>query len=213
MPKSRILYLGTDPSRYGQEVVHCPLIETRPLPLPEFLLADWEEFTHIILTSPNAARILSSQRSLSGKKILAIGRGTQEAVAQNCFAVARQETQEGMIELLQTLDLQSSYTLYPRSSKARPLLATYLKQAGMKHHVCDLYETVYLKPDPLPSLDDFDEIVFTSPSTVQAFLALYGSIPSHKKITPIGPITERVIVEIEDDRISRIASRQDEQDS
>ena len=130
--KSKILYLGTDPSRFGKDVVHCPLIETKPLPLSQMIHENWKAFTHIILTSPNAARILSSHRSLDGKKILAIGRGTEEVVGFNCFAVAKVETQEGMIELIKTIDLQESYMLYPRSSKARPLLAEYLKEAGIR---------------------------------------------------------------------------------
>ena len=131
---------------------------------------------------------------LKGKKILAIGRGTEETVGYDCFAVSSLETQEGMIELIKTIDLQESYMLYPRSSKARPLLAEYLKETGIQHQICDLYETVYLKPEPIPALEDFEEIVFTSPSTVKAFLALYGSIPKNKKITCIGPITEQAII-------------------
>lgn len=184
--------MGTDPSRYGQEVVHCPLIETRPFPLSKQMCDDWQAFTHVILTSPNAARILTSQMSLQDKKILAIGKGTAEGLS--CFAVASPETQEGMIELLKRTPLENSYLLYPRSSSARPLLANYLKEAGLKHQICDLYETIYLKPDPLPVLDDFDEIIFTSPSTVRAFLALYGSIPKIKIITCMGPITEQFLL-------------------
>ncbi|MGD0665370.1 MAG: uroporphyrinogen-III synthase [Rhabdochlamydiaceae bacterium] len=204
MKTSRILYLGTDPSRYGQTVVHCPLIETKPLPLPQMIHENWNAFTHIILTSPNAARILSSHRSLEEKRILAIGRGTEETVGYDCFAVSSLETQEGMIELIKTIDLQESYMLYPRSSKARPLLAEYLKVTGIQHQICDLYETVYLKPEPIPALEDFEEIVFTSPSTVKAFLALYGFIPKNKKITCIGPITEQAIKDQEIDTISKI---------
>ena len=131
---------------------------------------------------------------LRGKKILAIGRGTEETVGYDCFAVSSLETQEGMIELIKTIDLQESYMLYPRSSKARPLLAEYLKEAGIQHQICDLYETAYLKPEPIPALEDFEEIVFTSPSTVKAFLSLYSSIPKNKKITCIGPITEQAII-------------------
>lgn len=201
MKLSRVLYLGTDPSHYEKEVVHCPLIETKPLPLPETVLIDWEAFTHIILTSPNAARILASQKPLQSKEILAIGKGTARGLS--CSAIAFPETQEGMIELLKKTPLENSYILYPRSSIARPLLAGYLKAAGLRHQICDLYETVYLKPNPIPSLDDFDEIVFTSPSTIKAFAALYGAIPQNKKLTCIGPVTQTVLLEMErQDKVS-----------
>jgi uroporphyrinogen-III synthase len=188
------LYVGTDPSRYGREVVHCPLIEIRPLPICIEIQRDFDAFTHVILTSPNAARIL--EMPFQDKKILAIGVGTAEIIEQrglNCFAIASFETQEGMIALLNRLSLKNGYIFYPRSSTARPLLANYLNEAGLRHAISDLYETVFLKPDPLPSLDAFDEIVFTSPSTVQSFLELYGSFPPNKKLTGIGPITEQAI--------------------
>ena len=187
----KILYLGTDPSRFGREVVHCPLIEVKPLPLPDAVVRDFDAFTHVILTSPNAARLWAAAK-LQHKKILSIGRGTAEALKEAgwyCFATASPETQEGMIDLLKVACGGDSYLLYPRSSRARPLLANYLKEAGLKHQVCNLYDTVYLKPDPLPSLDDFEEIVFTSPSTIEAFLQIYGSLPKNKTLTCIGPVT------------------------
>ncbi|MGH2639614.1 MAG: uroporphyrinogen-III synthase [Rhabdochlamydiaceae bacterium] len=190
---TKILYLGTDPSRYGRDVIHCPLIDTRPLPLPDI---DLDAFTHVILTSPNAARILASQMSLQNKKNLTIGVGTTDTLMQmglKCFASAFPETQEGMINLLKRISFENSYLFYPRSSAARPLLANYLIETGLKHTICDLYETIFLKPHPLPLLSDFDEIVFTSPSTIKAFLTLYGSIPKNKKLTCIGPITRQAL--------------------
>ena len=192
MAISRILYLGTDPSRFGKKVFHCPLIGTHPLPLPSPVLDAWDQFTHLIVTSPNAAHILSSH-DLNGKKILAIGKGTAQILG-DCFAISHPETQEGMITLLKGLDLKESYILYPRSSIARPLLANYLHEAGIRHVTCDLYETIYLKPDPLPNLADFDEVVFTSPSIVKAFMAAFGEVPCHLKLTCIGPITEKELM-------------------
>jgi len=194
--KNKVLYVGTDPSRFSaaRDLVHCPLIETRPLPICDSIRRDFDAFTHVILTSPNAARILASQMPLHIKKVLAIGVGTAEQIRCRCFATASPETQEGMIDLLEKLPLENSYLFYPRSSLARPLLATYLKERGLRHQTYDLYETVYLKPHPLPLMDDFDEIVFTSPSTIKAFLALYGSLPKNKKFTCVGPITEQALL-------------------
>ena len=177
-------------------MVHCPLIDTKPLPIPQAILNDFNRFTHVILTSPNAVKILQSQFSLKDKQVLAIGTGTAELLQYKPLAIASTETQEGMIELLKQLSLEHAYILYPRSSQARPLLGEYLK-THYRCQICDLYETINLKPDPLPNLDDFDEIVFTSPSTVRAFMALYGKMPENKKLTCIGPITERVLLEIE----------------
>lgn len=197
---SKILYVGTDPSRYRREVVHCPLVETRPLPLPDSVLRDLYAFTHIIFTSPNGVRILAGQLPIHHLQLFAIGRGTEEVIRQLglvCSGVASDETQEGMIDLLKKRSLENSYLFYPRSASARAILATYLKEAQIKHQLCDLYETVFLKPNPAPYLDDFDEIVFTSPSTIHAFVALYGFLPKNKQLTCVGPITKRVLLEIE----------------
>jgi len=57
----------------------------------------------------------------------------------------------------------------------------------------DLYRTVFQRPDPVPSLEEMEEIVFTSPSTVEAFLQIYGQIPKNIKITAIGPVTQNVL--------------------
>src|SRR3569832_921488 len=192
MMPSKILYLGTDPSRYPHPVVHLPLIKTVPLPLPEQILAEYCAFTHVLLTSPNGATILGGQFPLEGKQIFAFGQGTEEVLKRSghqCAAVAVPETQEGMIKLLQNRSLENSYLFYPRSCSARPLLAHYLRDSGLKHQVCDLYQTVSLNPDPLPDLTQFEEIVFTSPSTVRAFFQLYPRLPQGIKLTAIGPIT------------------------
>lgn len=196
---NKVLYVGTDPSRYPEDVVHLPLIQTRPLPLSQQILDDFAAFTHVILTSPNAARILMDQLSLEDKHILAIGIGTESIINTKgfrCEAVASSQTQEGVIDLLKKMDLKNAYIFYPRSSSARPLLAAYLKEANIRHCICDLYETIYLEPDPLPSIENFQEIVFTSPSTLKAFQSLYGVIPQGTKLTCIGPITELALKEV-----------------
>jgi len=61
---------------------------------------------------------------------------------------------------------------------------------GVRHQVCDLYQTVFQKPGPLPDLSKVDEIIFTSPSTIKGFIAAFGAIPTNKKLTCMGPITE-----------------------
>jgi uroporphyrinogen-III synthase len=45
----------------------------------------------------------------------------------------------------------------------------------------------------VPNLAAFDEIVFTSPSTIEAFLAIFGALPRDKILTPVGPVTEAAL--------------------
>ena len=186
----RILYLGLDPSRYKHsgELVHCPIIQVTPNPIDEEISRVWPLITHVLFTSPSAVK--HWPLSLEGKTIISIGHATASMLLVPSI-IAPFATQEGVIALLETLDLTNVYLLWPRSSKARPLLLEYL--AERKTHIFDLYETSLRRPEVWPDLTSFDEIVFTSPSTVQAFVRLFGSIPADKKITPIGPVTAKLL--------------------
>lgn len=184
------LYLGTDPASYSHipGLVHYPVIKVIPL---EVSLED--TYTHILFTSKNTVEILSEKMNFSGKKLVAIGKSTAAKLQEKGYAsaaVAQEETQEGMIELLSSLDLKNAYLLYPRSSIARPNLRDFLIENNIRHTICDLYETVFQKPEPVPDLEKIDEIIFTSPSTVRGFIAAFGKIPLDKKLTCIGPVTE-----------------------
>ena len=185
------LYLGLDPP-VDVDVLHYPIIRTLPLEISQKQWQAFPLFTHIIFTSKTAVKILSSY-TLLGKKFLAIGSKTAaqiEQVGYGVSGVAVPETQEGMIELLRTQDLAGSYVLYPRSNLARDLVSNFLREQNVLHEIWDLYTTVFQKPLPVPDFDLIEEIIFTSPTTVRAFIAAFGKIPSGKKLTCIGPVTE-----------------------
>jgi len=188
----KTLYLGTDPSRYPNQVnlVHFPLIQIQSMPLSQEVLQEFASFTHVLVTSPNTAHIL--KHSIAQKKVLAIGEGTAATLKSYGVpmeAVAARELQEGMIELLENMMLEGAYLFYPRSSMARPLLREYLEGRRLKCYVYDLYETKFVRPAEAVDFNEVGEIVFTSPSTVHAFAELYGNMPKHVKCTCIGPVT------------------------
>ena len=82
----------------------------------------------------------------------------------------------------------------PRSSLSRPILVNFFQQRYILYQACDLYDTVAQALEPKPNLDEVEEIVFTSPSTVSAFLEIFGSLPKGKKLIAIGPVTEQVLL-------------------
>ncbi len=98
-----------------------------------------------------------------------------------------------MIEVLKLHHLEDAYVFYPRSSLARKNLEQFLQEKGIRHQVCDLYQTEFQKPEPVPHLEEIDEIVFTSPSTVRGFIEVFGAVPRDKKLTCIGPVTEQFL--------------------
>lgn len=187
-----ILYLGLSPP---PGVVHYPVIRTEKLDTPELQRAKelWTSFTHVIFTSQSAVRYWDLP--LDGKTVIAIGDATASALSVPSL-LAPEATQEGVIALLETLDLRNAYLILPHSKRSRPNLERYLIEKGISHFILDLYDTVFQKPLPVPDLSLFDEIVFTSPSTVEGFLQIYGKLPLDKKLTPIGPVTEKKIMDL-----------------
>ena len=186
-----ILYLGLDPSRFPRPVIHYPVIRTMLLEGPELknALALWPQFTHVVFTSRTSVQYW--KEDLEGKTVIAIGDATAEMLGHPL--IATQSTQEGVIELLKTLDLNNAYLFLPRSRLARTAITDYLEQNRVRFLALDLYDTVCQRLEPVPNLDEFSEIVFTSPSTVDGFLRIYGNLPRDKILTSIGPITEKHI--------------------
>ena len=197
---SRILYLGIDapPGVFHYPVIRAERIDSLGL---RHAFSFWERSTHMIFTSKNAVRLWPN--GIHGKLCIAIGEATANEIRTRGGDpwIASEATQEGVAALLETLDLRAAFLLYPRSKAARPFLAEYLQSRGLDHYVFDLYEPVFQKIEPAPDLADFDEIVFTSPSTVQAFLRIYPSVPARIALTPIGPITKKSLEEYFSPRI------------
>jgi uroporphyrinogen-III synthase len=205
-----ILYLGTDPSYFfaNGNVLHYPIIHISAKSSSDQNIKKafdaLIEYSHIIFTSKNAVRVffeIFDQRKddyeiLKQKKIISIGRVTSDFLLKKKiipFLQAEEETQEGIIEKLSHEDLSHAYIFFPRSSRSRPVLLDFLQNHAIHHVACDLYDTIPQFFEPYPDLKKIDEIVFTSPSTVEAFFSLYGYIPKEKKLTVVGPVTEEAL--------------------
>ena len=196
-----ILYLGLDPSRFPRQepLLHYPVIQTKRLASPELdeALRLWPKFTHVVFTSRSAARHWWEVLPVFDKIALAIGEGTAEELRSRGISphVAPEAVQEGVIALLETMNLEGGFLFLPRSKRARPNLNEYLRKRKIPFFSLDLYDAFAQRLEPVPLLDDFDEIVFTSPSTVEAFLKIYGALPENKKLTAIGPVTEKALLD------------------
>lgn len=202
----RILYLGLDPSHYAGrgEVIHWPIIQIVPRPLSDpticTALKNFDHYSHIIVTSKSTVAILRDylprldvdMQKWTQKMTLAVGKVTAEhlkACGIIAYRVAQEETAEGIIQELQQLPLQHAHVFWPHSSQARPAIKEFLMTQDISHTTCILYDPKPQIPGTLPDLEVFDEIIFTSPSTAEAFLNIFGAVPSHIQVTTIGPIT------------------------
>lgn len=202
MTKKIVLYLGISPPSSTNliEYIHCPLIQTIPRdpnsPDIQSACSAMDEYTHIIFTSKSAAdhfcSICSDINRINTKEKIAIGSKTA-AKMQNkgipATQIAKTETAEGVIALLESISLEDAFIFWPHSSLSRSTLTDFFQSQSIRYRDVILYETVPRPPTLFPEMDRIEEIVFTSPSTVDAFLKIFGPLPQDKLLTPIGPIT------------------------
>jgi len=204
--RALVLYLGTHPEHFflqrTHRLVHYPVIALTARPKEDAGITqvhrDFARYTHILFTSKNGVRFFCQAfpYDLEKKTLIAIGHITAHELAKHrrpADYVAEQETAEGLIALLETLPLSEAYVLLPRSCLSRAILPVFFQERGVRYYAFDLYDTKLQRPGPLPDLSTIDEIVFTSPSTVRGFLALYGSLPRDKILRAQGPITQQAI--------------------
>ena len=204
----QVLYLGTDPSSFVREpdLLHYPVIRLIPKKLEDqhliFCFASIKNFSHFCFTSKNAVELFFSFskqfdlpiENILREKCISIGPVTTKALEVRGIKPlweASIHTQEGVIEEMNKLSWEEAYILYPRSSLARPLLASYLSQRSIAFEALDLYDTVSQVLEPIPDLHNVKEIVFTSPSTVEGFFQIFEKIPADIKLSFQGPITEK----------------------
>jgi uroporphyrinogen-III synthase len=211
MRVKQILYLGLDPTNYQHhgELTHYPIIQTVPRPIsdPEVYaaLSLFDHYTHLIISSKTSIPILLDYLPKTGFSLkrwaemttLAVGQATMRQLQRSGISnilTAENETAEGIVDLIKNTVPTSAYLFWPHSSGARSVIKDFLLAQQINHEECSLYDTIPRPPATLPNLSVFDEIVFTSPSTVDAFIEVFGQpLPSNITLTPIGPITKEYL--------------------
>jgi uroporphyrinogen III methyltransferase/synthase len=163
----------------GAETIEYPCIEIEVLPdLPKKICAfgDFKQFTDIIFTSVNGARIFlqvlgnKKRELLLGKTIFAIGPKTQEVLEEfgmHGSLIPKQFQAEAIVKMLGKNLLGRSFLL-PRAQNARDVLPDAIQKRGGKVLDFPLYATK--TPKKLALLDrPYDGICFTSTSTVENY--------------------------------------------
>lgn len=203
------LYLGIELPFAGfdkKNLIHKPIISVLPKSRDEIAQAfqDIPLYTHLIFTSKSAVRFFFQALPtfqipllyLNTKIFIAVGQATKSAIEAQGFNVhytAKEETSEGVVTELQSMDKKLSYFFWPHSSGSRPIISNFLKENGYRYKDCVLYSTLPATQFEMPDLSLFDEIIFTSPSTVEAFFLHYPHFNEKKILTAIGPITESIL--------------------
>ncbi len=172
-----------------------------------------EEFNYLLVTSANGVRNFLRRlaacgrdvRDLKGLTIGAIGPATAAEFAKTGVRVdfiPKEYRAEGLLEVLDGLDLNGKAFLIPRARVARDLVPRVLVERGARVEVVEAYETA-IPEFPPGELDPMltpppDAITFTSSSTATNFATILGNRSVHKvlaatAIASIGPITSATI--------------------
>lgn len=202
----KILYTGLEiPSHLQHSTLHCPFIKIIPKQIEDPTIvtafAHFDDYTHLIFTSRTAVAVFFyflhsfniPQENVFNKIRISIGKRTAEKLYDfktNASFIASEETAEGMIDLLTHQELKDAHIFFPHSSLARPIIKNWMSKQALRYTACPIYETISIFPIPLPDLRLFHEIIFTSPSTIDAFMKAYKQLPKEKKLTCIGPVTQ-----------------------
>ncbi len=203
----KILYTGISKERFFEDAryFHIPLIKLVQMgSYKEFdnYLKKIANFDWIIFTSRYGVeyffkrlhKIPYDARALNGINIAAIGNSTNGRLLDfgvMADLVPKKESSEGLRAEFQKVDLKGKKIFLPRSDISDKGLNAFL--AGLGAEVTEGLAYRNIARGDLPELDIefFDEIFFTSPSTVRSFKARYKKIPRGVKVRCIGDVTLR----------------------
>jgi uroporphyrinogen III methyltransferase/synthase len=200
------IYLpGTHPDKYRHlgVIVHRPLIKS--VPLSDYSEADevlkrLDGFGWLIFTSTNGVRFFFERlnalgldsRALAGCKIAAIGGTTAQKLLENGIRVDLQpeaESSEGLVAEFARIGVTDAKMLLIRPKTARNVIIEGLTGAGADVEGVVVYENTEIEGDDV-DFDYIDWILFTSGSTVRAYVNRYGpETPEGVKVYCLGQPT------------------------
>jgi len=197
----------------GADVIEFPTIEIAPPKSWESLdkaLDQLESYDWIVFTSVNGVghfvkRLFDRDmdiRDLKGLKTLCIGPATADAVRAlgvRVDFVPKEYRAESIIEGMGEENIRGKNILIPRAKVAREVLPDEMRRLGAQVTIAECYETVLPESnkDQVRALFEekkIDAITFTSSSTVENFMSMWGNEEGLKLldgvcVASIGPIT------------------------
>lgn len=202
--KPNVLVLGSHPEKYNRlgNIVHRRIIDC--LPIDNFsdvdaVLKNITAFDWIVFTSVNGAKYLFERlfaverdaRALCNVKIAAIGGTTAERLTGfgiSADMVPKNESSAGLLAEFAGFDMKNKKVLLPQSDIATKELGDGLSKLGAETEKVIVYKTVEIDPGDI-DFDYIDRILFTSGSTVRAFINRFGSVPPRIKAYCLGQPT------------------------
>lgn len=200
---SRTLYTGSqcpDPN-----YIWTPLIKLTPLADKseiERSAAEIDTYDYLIFTSRHAAQFWAEAAGDGftlphGITVVAIGETTAaelKSLGIRVDMLPENDDSHGVLRLMASRP--AGRVLLPRSDKALPIIPDGLRQMGFSVTTVVAYENKVNNSARRVDLRDVDNIIFTSPSTVDAFVWLYGGLPEGKRLIARGQVTRARLREL-----------------
>jgi uroporphyrinogen III methyltransferase/synthase len=201
----RILFTGLSAKRFFLKgnYFHLPMLKIVPLDS----YADFDrnlrkiyDFNWVVFTSrysvqyffQRLGQIGSDARLLQDIKIAAIGASTAGRLKDFGIIadlIPKVESSKGLLAALKRIDLKDKKIFLPHSDISDKGVSHGLQKFGAKVTSCVAYKNVALTNLPDLDLQEFDEIIFTSPSGARNFFKHYGRPPRGVLIRCIGEVT------------------------
>ncbi len=202
--KPKILLPGTHPEKYRHLgiIIHRPLIKS--VPLDDYAKADkvlkrLNTFNWIIFTSTNGVEFFFQRlnaigfdtRSIGTAKVAAIGKTTAEKLRTFGIIADMQpklESSVGLLEEFKKISVENKKILLVRPKVGSSMLLDGLADFKADVEAVMVYENIDIEPEEV-DFEFVDQILFTSGSTIRAFLKVYGSVPEGIKVFCLGQPT------------------------
>lgn len=211
----RTLYTGL--GHTNPEFIHTPLIAIHELVDKRELIASihrLHEYDYLLFTSQYAvkywfAALKETDHALPVTKIVSIGNTTTNALEKegvtNIIQVEKDDSY-GVLDYFSTQP-QGKRILFPRSNLGLDILPKGLKKLGYDVDIVTAYNNLPSVNPWRVNLDNIQRVVFTSPSTIDNFIQLHGTLPSHIEYVTRGRITANHLNSRQNETIQRIQKR------
>jgi len=187
--EKKILFTGLSPEKFftRKTCTHLPLIKIQPLEnykkvdlkLKKIFTYDWIVFTSRYGVKYFFARLMAiglDARALANAQIAAIGQTTKDKLLSFGITpdlIAKNESSLGLLEAFKNYELKGKRLFIPRSNLSSVELVSNLRAKGATVSAIIFYKNSIADHLPEINFDNFDEIMFTSPSTVRNFIKKY----------------------------------------
>ena len=178
------------------EYLHTPLIEIVAVDNDAELkaaISRLQTFDYLLFTSRFAVKYWATAGGgFDVKNIVSIGSTTSAALDKLGVKNINQPEKDDSYGVIDWFSRQKlGRVLIPRSNIALPIIPDGLRALGFDVVTITAYKN-QMPANPIKAnLAEIDKIIFTSPSTVDNFVRLYGMIPKGKILETRGVVTEK----------------------